>query len=417
MSTAASDWRDYAADQQTVTGANGTYKTSNQYSNVWSSPYGPAVFRCGNGSTLGDRPMYMALFALIGAFSIWAVLRNSPAFSTRHVLEFFAVLAAMVGAFVLAILATLKYTERLPQAVQLGAIFGVVGLGTLAMIAVAIQASLPRGAPLPASAKRLNVFQKRTYVWARRLGYALLAFALLMLVLRGTPQAVLGTLGGLFGFVGIVMVFGLWLTARRTDRWLSAVEADPWVHWTYTPEQWLKWTEVAVQREAPESDGAFHWRRDGKIMASISIVVLGALLFLVDAPLKMRIIIAGIFAVTMTAGLALAGRRKAKASRLRRKSTTADLEVYFGQDGLFALGEFTPWLTVGVYLQAASLDQREPRSLALRFQQVVAGYGSANLVPKTLNLPLPEIQGVENDLARLQKELSARCQKAAITLA
>jgi hypothetical protein len=41
--TVASDWRDYAADRQTVSGANGTYKTSNQYSNVWSSPVGPAL--------------------------------------------------------------------------------------------------------------------------------------------------------------------------------------------------------------------------------------------------------------------------------------------------------------------------------------------------------------------------------------
>lgn len=51
MTTAASDWRDYAADQQTVTGANGTYKTSSQYSNVWSSPYGPAL---SNGRTFGS---------------------------------------------------------------------------------------------------------------------------------------------------------------------------------------------------------------------------------------------------------------------------------------------------------------------------------------------------------------------------
>jgi hypothetical protein len=49
--TAASDWRDYAADQQTVTGANGTYKTSSQYSNVWSSPVGPAL---SDGRTFGS---------------------------------------------------------------------------------------------------------------------------------------------------------------------------------------------------------------------------------------------------------------------------------------------------------------------------------------------------------------------------
>jgi hypothetical protein len=51
QSTASSDWRDYAADQQTVSGVNGTYKTSSQYSNVWSSPYGPAL---SNGRTFGS---------------------------------------------------------------------------------------------------------------------------------------------------------------------------------------------------------------------------------------------------------------------------------------------------------------------------------------------------------------------------
>ena len=362
--------------------------------------------------------MYMALLALLGAGSTWVVLRKNPAFAARYVLRFFAVLTAMLAAFVLAMLATLKYTERLPQAVQLGAIFGVVGMGTVAMITVAIQASLPQAAPLPATAKRLNVFQKRTYVWARRLGCALLVFAVLMLVLRGVPQIVVGTLGGLFGFLGIVLVFGLWLTARRTDRWLSAVEADPWVHWIYTPEQWRQWTEVTAQRDASEPDGAFHWKRDWKMVVSISMAIVGSLLMFVDAPWTTRLIIAATIALTLLACLGLAGRGKAKASRmLRRKPTTADLEVYFGQDGLFALGEFTPWLTVGVYLQAASLDEREPRSLALRFQEVVPGYGSANLVPKVLSLPLPKCNGVENDLARLQKELSARCQKAAITLA
>ena len=51
-STAASDWRDYAADQQTVSGANGTYKTSSQYSNVWSNPNGPAL---SEGRTFGSK--------------------------------------------------------------------------------------------------------------------------------------------------------------------------------------------------------------------------------------------------------------------------------------------------------------------------------------------------------------------------
>jgi hypothetical protein len=50
-STAASDMQDYSLDQQTVSGANGTYKTSSQYSNVWSSPIGPTN---SDGRTFGS---------------------------------------------------------------------------------------------------------------------------------------------------------------------------------------------------------------------------------------------------------------------------------------------------------------------------------------------------------------------------
>ncbi len=39
-STAASDWEDYARDQQTVRGSNGTQKVSSAYSNTWSNGWG-----------------------------------------------------------------------------------------------------------------------------------------------------------------------------------------------------------------------------------------------------------------------------------------------------------------------------------------------------------------------------------------
>lgn len=39
-STAASDWTDYALDQQTVTGSGGTVKVSNAYSQTWSNGQG-----------------------------------------------------------------------------------------------------------------------------------------------------------------------------------------------------------------------------------------------------------------------------------------------------------------------------------------------------------------------------------------
>jgi hypothetical protein len=42
-STAKSDWQDYALDQQTVRGSNGTQKVSSAYSNTWSNGWGGTV--------------------------------------------------------------------------------------------------------------------------------------------------------------------------------------------------------------------------------------------------------------------------------------------------------------------------------------------------------------------------------------
>jgi hypothetical protein len=40
QTTSASDWVDYALDQQTVTGAGGTVKVSSAYGNTWSNGQG-----------------------------------------------------------------------------------------------------------------------------------------------------------------------------------------------------------------------------------------------------------------------------------------------------------------------------------------------------------------------------------------
>jgi hypothetical protein len=358
------------------------------------------------------------LMSGMAVFSAWALWHRNPLFSLRATLRFIVVLVAMIATLVLAQLATLKYTQHYSQTVQLGAIFGVVGVGTMAMLAVAVTLSLPKAATLPASVKRLHVFRMRTYRWAKRLGWSIVAFALLELVLRGTPRTTVGTIGGLFAFMGIVMVFGAYLTARRTDLWLSAVEASPWVHWTYTPEQWRRWTDLEVQRRALAPDESFQWARDWKKGVPIAVTTIVVPLLFVGESWAVRLTFVAVVGALLVAGVALAkeGDRRAPQS-LRRKMTNADPEVFFGEDGLFADGDFTPWLSAGVYLQAASIDERQPRSLALRFLKIVAGAGSLQPVHMEVNLPLPTAAAVTADLARLQLELSARCNQASISLA
>ena len=92
-------------------------------------------------------------------------------------------------------------------------------------------------------------------------------------------------------------------------------------------------------------------------------------------------------------------------------------EVYFGQEGLYCDGIFTPWLSSGVYLLAASLDDRAPRSLLLRFEKIVPGATGSQPTTADFSIPLPQGDNPSGDLARLQQELSARCPTAIVNLA
>jgi hypothetical protein len=362
--------------------------------------------------------MYLILMCAMAVFSGWALWHRNPLFSMRTTLRFMVVLAAMIGTFVLAELATIDYVQHFSQTVQLVAIFAVVGAGTLAMIGIAITLSLPKASPLPASAKQLRVFRTRTLRWVKGFGWALVAFALLELVLRGAAQIMVGTIGGLFAFMGVVMLFGGYLTARRTDLWLSAVEASPWVHWTYTPAQWRQWTDVEVQRTTLAVDKSFRWRRDWKKATPLVVPALAVPLFFVDEPWRVRLLLVAVIGALLVTCFALVtGADKRAPQSLRKKLAKADPEVFFGEDGLFADGDFTPWQSAGVYLQAACIDEREPRGVSLRFLKIVAGAGAMQELHVEVNLPLPVKDGVVADLARLQRELSARCSHASVSLA
>lgn len=90
-------------------------------------------------------------------------------------------------------------------------------------------------------------------------------------------------------------------------------------------------------------------------------------------------------------------------------------EVYFGHDGVFCDEVYTTWLTMNVYLTFAFFDERQPRRLLFRFERIDPNpYGGYPAVPFHQSVLIPE--GSDNDIARLQKELAARCPKAQIAL-
>lgn len=105
-----------------------------------------------------------------------------------------------------------------------------------------------------------------------------------------------------------------------------------------------------------------------------------------------------------------------RAGKLRAKLLRADPQAYFGRDGLFCDGVFTPWLNVSTYLISAAIDERQPRSARFNFERSVPNpYGPTQVVP--IHQAVLIHSGKESDVARLQQELTARCPTARITLA
>jgi hypothetical protein len=112
----------------------------------------------------------------------------------------------------------------------------------------------------------------------------------------------------------------------------------------------------------------------------------------------------------------LGSRSERRAPNRMRAALEAAQEVYFGRDGVFCDGVFTTWLGIDTYLTAASLDERPPRSIVLSFDKVVVSPYTANQITQIERRVLIPA-GADNDLARLQRELNARCPKARIALA
>ena len=68
-----------------------------------------------------------------------------------------------------------------------------------------------------------------------------------------------------------------------------------------------------------------------------------------------------------------------------------------------------------MYLLSAVVDPRPPRSLKFEFEKVIFNpYNAAQRFTIRRSVLIP--QGAEEDLKRLQRELSARCATAKISL-
>jgi hypothetical protein len=253
------------------------------------------------------------------------------------------------------------------------------------------------------------------YIWVKVFAILIGIFALGALV-PGVVQIVSLTLGGMTLFLAIILLPVLYWTSRTADKSLTEIELNPWVHWRYTPEQWSAWSNVQADRAAA-TPPSFVLRRDWRRFLFSFALIIGAVAIFAPGSWVFKSIYLAIVCAAILAVAAMAGRGPAGSSeKLRAKLLAATPEAWFGRDGVFCDGVFTPWLNVSVFLVSAAMDQRQPLSLHLLFEKSVPNpYGPTQVVPIHQAVLVPA--NAEADLARLQQELTARCPKAQIALA
>jgi hypothetical protein len=356
-------------------------------------------------------------FAILMMFSAWAAWRRNPMYSRRSTLHALVVIVLAIAGVVALIAAAVKLTINGSATVMFIVLGATIVVATLGMIFIIQAATVPRESKpssVPHAVHLVTDNRRKIVKWLKALGVAMAIFALIALI-PGAIRIVSLTLGGFTLFLAIILLPVAYVSMRGLDQSLTASKLNPWVHWSYTPEQWQPWCAVQAER-LRATPPAFILKRDWKrfllpfslILAGVAIFTPGSWLF---KGTYLALVFLAIFAIAV-----LSGRGGShQADKLKAHLLQAEPEVYFAHDGLFADGTFTPWLNVSVYLLSATVDPRDPRTLLFNFEKVVPNpYGPTQNVAIHQAVLIPP--NAEADLTRLQQELTARCPAAQIAL-
>jgi hypothetical protein len=364
--------------------------------------------------------MYPVIFAICVICGAVAAFRRNPSYTGRSLLRSIPIILLAIAAIIGLIIAAVHFTNGRSTGVVLGTIIATVLFGCFFLVYVIYTVSTPKDAKLthtlPPGTKLADLHRRKIYHWAKILGVLLLICGALKLLLPTTPGFIALMFGAFFLFVGVLLLPILYFTSRMMDVALTALQADPWVHWTYTPEQWQQWTEVQVTRlEAVPP--TFILKRDWHKPALVFLAIAaGVYIFSPGSYLFKTGYIAFLILLIIIIGILASRGTKSAPAKFRAKLLAAPPEVFFGRDGLFANGTLTTWRTADIFLNVAAIDDRAPRSLLFRFERDVPNpYGPLSIIPINQAVLLPA--GKEHDLTLLQQHLTERCPTAQISLA
>jgi hypothetical protein len=351
--------------------------------------------------------LIFCFLTIAGAFAGW---RKSPLYSAKTTFKlvggFLLIVAVVAGTTYAIVNSSLRQS---PVAEIIASLVAVLVLASAASILI-VRITDSHVASLPQSARLVSFNRHKVYQWIWRLVIFLLITTAVSLVLPSSTWKWLPAAAG--GFVlflcGPMLSIG-YMMARRNDRGMSAVIANPWAHWQYTPEKWAQWAENQREWEIAQ-EGPWSWKGvSGFVLLCVGLFALGALL--TGASLKENsIIVGGLTGSLLLLVLLAYCFKRTNFDRRYRQLLAAEPEAWFGDEGVFCNGAYIPWILSGRYLLKATAAMDEPARLVLVFES----FNGSSSTQITQRIPIPE--GHIADLSVLQQKLSDHCPTASVHL-
>jgi hypothetical protein len=273
---------------------------------------------------------------------------------------------------------------------------------------------MPKQEALPPATKPVQVYRRKVYKCTKILLAVIACFGILGLILRGELQLTAFGFGAFTLFASLIIMPIWYFTARNSDRSLTSLQNNPWVHWQYSQDEWNAWVETQAQRAA-KTPPAFVFKRDWrKLVLPVGIVAGGVLIFGPGTFLYRVLAILGVCGLIAGLSRFTTPESDLQAKRIRKNLPKCAPEAYLGHSGMYCEGILTAWVSATVSLRSASIDEREPRSLHCVFEEdTPSAYSGTRRYQVHRSVLIPA--NADEDLARLKSELARRCPKAQIT--
>jgi hypothetical protein len=363
--------------------------------------------------------MYGALLALISCAGAWVAWRRHPLYAQTATFRVLAEIVLLLIAAACAIFAVVHVTQNKSLTMQMIALFSVIVLLTLGLIFSITAITTPKTSKLntsvPPSVALVNMYRRRVLHFLKA-SLVFLAIAAALCLIPGPTRYIAACVIAMGLLLGSIMLPTAYIMARRFDRSATALTLHPWLHWHYSAEEWQAWKALSVER-CKAQPASFVLKRDWRRILWVSVGILAGTLLLTPGSWPGRVGWAAAciaMLVLFVEAAAWDARRAPRKLKARLELCTPD--AYFGDDGLLCAGLFFTWLGVDVYLTAASLDAREPRTLTMEFEKTVPNpYGSPNVLKLSQSVLIPRDSN-PGDLSLLRAQLVSRCPSAQISL-